>query len=1480
MRKGFKHTVKLLAAGIICILCSQQTNAQHTGTDYPAGTPVNFVRTWDATAPEQDANNLITRPVKDVKQATQYFDGLGRPLQTVIKQGSFATGGTATDMVSPVEYDAFGREQYKYLPFVANNYGGNTSIADGAFKLNPFAQQVSFMTNQYGTQGETYFYSKTNFEASPLNRPTDTYAPGSSWAGSEANAPALQRNVQVKYFINTVTDDVKIWIVTDNATLGVFGTYATAISYPAGQLYKNITVDEHKKQVIEFKDKEGKVILKKVQLTAVSDDGTGSGYPGWLCTYYIYDDLNNLRCVIQPEAVRLMNSAGNWDPSTYLAEQCFRYEYDQRNRMIKKKVPGAAAVCMVYDARDRLVLTQDGNLATLSKWMYTTYDELNSPVATGLWPSALTWDQHANNAAGSTIYPASVMSGEEELTRTFYDDYGWLATNGNPFATTRSTLDDGNFNAASTSYPYYQALTQSNALKGMPTGSKIKVLGTASTYLYSISYYDDKGRVLQSQSQNITTGTDISTTQYNWAGQPMMSVLRQQKNGSNPQTNIVLSQLTYDDLGRVTKTEKKVSNTLVNGGALPNVFTTTAEMQYDALGQLKNKKLGRQKDAGGNYTTTPIETLAYDYNIRGWLLGTNRNYLTTTGQNGSTKFGFELGYDKLTGSSGRNFTAAQYNGNINGMAWKSDGDDVKRKYDFTYDAVNRLLKGQFEQDDATNTWNSTTMNYSMQMGDGNDPTSAYDANGNIKGMTQFGWKIGASPTTPIDNLKYTYITGTNKLKSVTDFNNDATTKLGDFKTNATHPQAATKTGLTAGSTPAQFDAITDYSYDVNGNLNLDNNKAISSITYNHLNLPSVITVTGKGNITYTYDAGGNKIKKQTIESPVATNGNKTITTTTTYIGGMVYESKTSLPANTPNDDYTDRLQFIGQEEGRIRFKPAVGGTLASLQYDYMLKDHLGNVRMVLTEEQQVDQYPAATMETATATTEETFYSNLPTTRTTLPTGYPANTPAGNQRVAKVKAAAGSQKIGPAIILKVMAGDKFNLMVNSWWKSTSTPGLPVSPVNELIAALSGNISAASGGKASSTELINSGLSGTAANSFLNSQSGYNATRPKAFINWVVLDEQFKIVNSSSGFEQVGATNTYTTHVRPNLTVDKSGYLYIYVSNETPNIDVFFDNLQVTHVRGAILEETHYYPFGLPMAGISSKAAGMIENKKKYNSYEYNTDFDLNWNESYYRTHDPQLGRFLQIDPKPSYDESPFAAMGNNPIKYNDLLGDKYKLNGSDDDKKAYLEYLHDLTGNTYKLNKKGEIVRVNKKLNTKTTDKVSGRLSKLVDKAIRSKETITMNLRNDEKTDKGVGFDVAASGTVDMRDLAKVKEFSKESGDNAYMAGIVGHFINELMLLPGAKQQDATARQEAHNASLKVDGQIVTEMLGIPNAERTQGPVDRQSTPGQSKYPAVYGQVQYVVPFQTTVTSDGKTRETYNTWEIVGRIIKIDNSQKH
>ena len=125
----------------------------------------------------------------------------------------------------------------------------------------------------------------------------------------------------------------------------------------------------------------------------------------------------------------------------------------------------------------------------------------------------------------------------------------------------------------------------------------------------------------------------------------------------------------------------------------------------------------------------------------------------------------------------------------------------------------------------------------------------------------------------------------------------------------------------------------------------------------------------------------------------------------------------------------------------------------------------------------------------------------------------------------------------------------------------------------------------------------------------------------------------------------------------IVAPKNGYIFVYVSNES-NLDVFFDNLQVIHKPSPILEETHYYPFGLTMAGISSKAAGSLANRLKYNGIEQNNDFDLNMYDARYRNLDPELGRFWQPDPESEVLDSysPYESMGNNPVNNVDPLGD--------------------------------------------------------------------------------------------------------------------------------------------------------------------------------------------------------------------------------
>ncbi len=112
------------------------------------------------------------------------------------------------------------------------------------------------------------------------------------------------------YWNNTDEDSVRIWTVTD--INGSFGSCSTSRFYAAGSLYKSIVNDERDKQTVEYKDKQGKTILKKVQLTAQADTGQGKGYYGWLCTYYIYDVAGQLRTVIQPAGGALLAQHG-WD---------------------------------------------------------------------------------------------------------------------------------------------------------------------------------------------------------------------------------------------------------------------------------------------------------------------------------------------------------------------------------------------------------------------------------------------------------------------------------------------------------------------------------------------------------------------------------------------------------------------------------------------------------------------------------------------------------------------------------------------------------------------------------------------------------------------------------------------------------------------------------------------------------------------------------------------------------------------------------------------------------------------------------------------------------------------------------------------------------------------------------------------------------------------------------------------------------------
>jgi RHS repeat-associated protein len=1252
--------------------------AQFEPGPYASASGLHSITIYEATTPEKSMITLMGKAPLQTKQTTEYYDGHGRLIQKVTKQGS----PSGKDLVNQVYRDMLGRNTHVFLPFVSTQTpGGSENTTDGLFKLNPYQQQKAFyqqeLTGQgeeLTGQGETYYYTQTDFDGSPLNRVVKSYKAGNSWVGAN-------KFIATSYEFNKNDENVHIWNLASSTAIP---STTVSLVYATGKLSKVKTTEEDGRQVITYTDPAGNVILKKVQEKDIAN--LTNQHAGWACTYYVYDDRNQLRFTITPKATEYLDNNG-WNLTNDLVnELCYKNEYDHRGRVIVKKDPGAGETNLVYDKKDRLVYVQEPNLnkfintsLATGKWLFSLYDEYDRVIATGLVDNNL--DRQTlqglvlNNLAIADNVTVSAFVGNatyQSLTANCpvagYTSNDNILSNTNVVFNSISHYDTYNYagvRAFNSTYTHgytppaqnTEAIQATTRTIGFVTGEKIRVVDNDNNnandqFIFSSAYYDHRGLTVQSLTGNIKGGTDYETYQYDFAGLLLSTFV---SHTAGPDTYTTITKNDYDKDSRLTAVHKNFNNSF---------YKQIAQFLYNELGLLKQKRLAPGYTATGK---NEIELLDYTYNIHNSLSGINKNYALSTdnSQQWDRYFGMHIGYDNKESL----FANAQLTGAITGAIWKSQGDNSMRRYNYTYDNLRRFKSALFMQrKKPSDAYANSDMDFSVN-------AEYEDLNGNLKSLKQMGVVPGTNGITTMDDLRYYYktlvstptLTG-NKLLKVDDNLSTLTTHngiLGDFKDH----------NNTAGTD--------DYDYDFNGNLVKDDNRniAANAIVYNYLNKPAQVTLQNKAIIEYTYDASGTKLTKK------VTNLVTSAVTYTHYMGDYVYEEVNSQLA----------LRYILHEEGKLKVITPLnvvqtgktlilnaGTSAVTLPggnqgvFEYFIKDHLCNVRMVLTEEVQTETYRAY-METAYAAFEEAVFGKVilnPNNTITIPldnevqrartsnAGVAIPWTGNTTEFVRLSAASG-KSMGPNILLKVMAGDMITTRASYFYNANNAGAGASTPlssaVTSLIAALTGS-NATGLGKVLHTD-INANLNaggGEFANFINSTQPGTGPSNaPKAYLNVVFLDEQFKFIPGDgipgvgSKPQRVSVANTSTNFDLMMQMAPKNGWVFVYLSNESDEA-VYFDDFWVTLDHARITEETHFYPHGLKMAGITSVAFNKPDNKYGYQGDFAEEEEETGWNEFDLRTYDPQIGRWCQQDPYSQF-ASPYLAMSNDPVTYIDEDG---------------------------------------------------------------------------------------------------------------------------------------------------------------------------------------------------------------------------------
>lgn len=858
-----------------------------------------YVRSMVPLVPVQEANDWQVEGLSagSVIVSTQYFDAANRPIQSVAKQAS----ADLKDLVTIAEYDLYGRTPKDFLPYVSTECSGVFKDMNKANAGNAFAQQQNYYTNNVDytlpktvndaalyTGVENNTYSETVYETGPLSRVVETAAPGNTW---RLQANGAGKTAKVKRYFNAANE--VLWWVYDhangNATANAPNSSGTTVFspryYPANSLYVTEYQDEEGAISIEYKEANGKVVYTKQQKV-------GSTF---LCTYTIYDWFGRVVYSLPPLAVAdLANQNRNITYSgAFTKKYLFAYKYDERGRLIERQMPGADPVQFVYDALDRVMLSQDGEMKKTNKWTFKKFDALSRAVMSGTvtdtrTPDVIRSSVKASSNAMYEVKQASTADGysnqalplltasDQVLAVSYFDNYD----------TDANGIADYTYQNAGLGAEEPVAFGRN---LGLPTVSKVRNMENMA-WLTTVQFYDRFHRIIQTLKNNHLNASlqDYTTLVYNFPGRVIKSKQVHTPGGALAQVTIN-QRFTYDHRGQLLKTFHQVNTN-------PEVLLSS--VKYNQLGQVIDKSL--HSENGG---TSYLQSVDYRYNIRGWLKTINNSQLTNdmavtvnpatnpyvlvskTNDETNDLFGMELVYDsEIKNYNGSTFTTLntpRADGLISAVKWKVAGSrstfTAERTYLYQYDKLDRFVSASHASFGTTWTLDGNKLK---------EEVTSYDDHGNITALNRFN-QNGVQ----VDQLSYTY--SGNQLLAVNDVLNHAE-------------------GFVDGGEYA-----TEYVYDANGNMVADENKQVSSIGYNLMGLPRQTVRVNGDVITCTYSASGQLLRR--VEEIGST------TTVLDYIDGFYYKDAS--------------LVYVTTAEGRVE----KNGTTWNYVYD--LKDQLGNVRV-------------------------------------------------------------------------------------------------------------------------------------------------------------------------------------------------------------------------------------------------------------------------------------------------------------------------------------------------------------------------------------------------------------------------------------------------------------------------------------------------------------------------------------------------------